>query len=92
MGCPSGVAEPDGTDGGFGLQQEGEAVIDLPLFLADFEFAIAEQSDPGAVIAAVFESAQTVEDQWPGGLVADVADDSTHSDAFCIHGGGPTQA
>jgi hypothetical protein len=62
MGCPSGVAEPDRSQGGFGLQQEGEAVIDLPLFLADFEFAIAEQSDPGTVIAAVFESAQTIED------------------------------
>jgi hypothetical protein len=78
MGGPTGVAKADDAGKGFAVEQGPEAVIDLAGAFPDFQFAVAENRQPGAIVAAVFQPAQPIEQDWGGLLFPDIANNSTH--------------
>ena len=59
------------------LQQRGE-IRDAPGALARFDLSARERRDSGAVIAPVFETTETVQEDWDCWIIADVADDAAH--------------
>ncbi|MFM1941607.1 MAG: hypothetical protein RI897_589 [Verrucomicrobiota bacterium] len=73
------MADTDPTYHGFGLEQAGESVANLPLAFSNLERAVVEDADAGAVVAAVFELAQASKDDGAGFLFTDISDDAAHS-------------
>jgi hypothetical protein len=63
---------------GLGLEEAGEAVIDLALAFAELERVIGKDANAGAVVSAIFESTEAFEDDGAGLLFADVTYDATH--------------
>ena len=78
MGGPAGMADAQGTVERLGLEQSGEALIDLAFAFAELELIVREGADAGAVIAAILEAAQTFKDDRTGWLFADVTYDAAH--------------
>jgi hypothetical protein len=79
MGGPAGVADAEGASEGIGLEEAGEALIDLALALAELELIVLQSANAGAVIAAILEATQSFKDDWAGWLFADVTYDATHN-------------
>jgi hypothetical protein len=79
MGGPAGVADAEAASEGIGLEEAGEALIDLALALAELELIVLQSANAGAVIAAILEATQSFKDDWAGWLFADVTYDATHN-------------
>ena len=78
MGCPTRMANTDDPDHRFGLEESGQAIVDLALAFAELKCAIAQDTQTGAVIAAVLKSSQSVQDNGTGFSLSDVTNDATH--------------
>ena len=63
---------------GSSSQENGQPVVNAPLFLANVELRAAEDGDTRAVIAAILEAAQPFHQDWAGVLFSDVSDDAAH--------------
>jgi hypothetical protein len=75
---PAGVADADAALDGLGGDEPGEALVNLALLLAGEQFGVTKQRHAGAVVAAVFQPPQAVEENGSRLLLADVADDAAH--------------
>ena len=83
VGRPAGMADADAAGQGVPLQRVGE-VAKLALGSAAVDVAVHQGGDAGAVIAAVFQAAQCVENDRGGGTGADYTDNATHSASFLL--------
>ncbi len=75
---PAGMAEAENTFDGMGWKQLGEAFVDLAFFLPDVDFAVLEDSEPGTVIAAIFESTEAFDENRGRLFLSDVTNDAAH--------------
>ena len=82
MGRPAGVPDPHKTMDGAGWYQPTEPLVDLPLFFADLELAIAHECDSGAIVTAIFKTTKTLQQDGSCVSFSDVAYDSTHVRAW----------
>src|SRR5213594_1875726 len=78
MRGPAGVADAEWTGGGLRLEHPAEAFVDFPFLLARLEFGTVQHAHPGAVVTAVFEPAQSLEQDGGRLLFADVAYNAAH--------------
>ena len=79
MSGPAGMADA-GMAGGGGLKQKRrDSFVDAPLFFADLERVPVENGDARAVIAAVFEPAQPVDDDRRRLVISNIANNSAHN-------------
>src|SRR5437867_595550 len=76
---PTGMPKPATAIERLMRDQRGKALIDLAGFFVDLDLPVASDSQPCAVIAAIFESAQPVQENWRGLLFPYITDDSTHT-------------
>jgi len=78
VGGPAGVADAEGAVDGL-FVEDGFEVAELAGGAAELEAAgAAGNGDAGGVIAAVFETAQPLDDDGHRRLGANVSDDSAH--------------
>ena len=49
VGCPAGVADAQGAEDGRGLEELGEALVDLALFFADFQAVLVDDGQMPAL-------------------------------------------
>jgi hypothetical protein len=84
VGCPAGVA--DAQEAGERLEQElvGQAIVDFALPFDPMELPVLEHGDAGAIIASVFQTAQSLQDDGSRRLFADVTDNATHKSDLCF--------
>ena len=78
VGGPAGMAH---ARGGHGVGTSGETLFEgreLALGPDGIEFAILDEGDACGVVSAVFETAQTFDDDGNGGTMTGVADDAAH--------------
>src|SRR5829696_46477 len=80
VGRPAGVRDPDGAAERFSAQLTRQ-VVELALGAAADEVAVLDGADAGAVITAIFEALQAIEQALSDDLLADNSNDSTHSRA-----------
>jgi len=72
-----------------GIQADGFfQVAQFPAGATHGQNAVGEDGQAGGIVAAIFEPAQTVEDDGDGAAVADIADNSTHDVYSSVSGGG----
>src|SRR5262249_37144450 len=90
MRCPARVADA-GCSIERLLAQHGVQVVELPDGAAHLDVMIADRRQPGRVVAAVLELAQSGDENGRGFPRTDVSDDSTHG-ASVLGGGGHTSA
>ena len=81
---PAGVADAELTGRRLGLEGSAETFVDFPLFFARLEFGVVQHAQPGAVITAVFEPAQSFKQDGCRLLLADVAYDAAHKSSFRV--------
>ena len=62
-----------------GLDELGQALVNLALLLAGGQLAVLEDGDTGGVVAAIFEATKPLDEDGGGLLFPDVADDAAHS-------------
>src|SRR5258708_36495248 len=78
-GGPAGVADTQAPGGHAAVGELAGQVVDLALALDHRGVAVVgEHGDAGRVVAAVFEAAQALQQDWGAGPRAGVADDSAH--------------
>ena len=77
MGRPPGVADAIGAGRGIFAHQFGEPG-DASRALASLDMVAIDDCHPGGIVTAVFQPAQTIEQNGRGFLFADVSDDATH--------------
>ena len=65
------------------VEKTREALVDLSLFLAQMELSIAQDGQASAIIAAIFEPSQTLENNRRRLLFADVSNNATHKNEAC---------
>jgi hypothetical protein len=75
---PACVCDADLTHHRIGEQLPRDALVDLALLLADLQVPVADDRESRAVIPAVLEAAQPLEQDRRCRLPADVSDDSAH--------------
>ena len=80
VGGPACMADAQRAYDGLLPYLGNEALIDLALFLPDMEIRSVEDSDAGAVVAAVLEATQPFEEDWTGGFLTHVTNNAAHSD------------
>jgi hypothetical protein len=80
---PAGVADADGAANGFGLELASQAFVDFPLLLAYLERGVVDDAQASAVVAAIFEAAQAVDQNGSCLLFADVSDDAAQRVMGC---------
>ena len=78
MGGPAGVTDADRSRQLGAVQRAGQ-ITQLAFGPAAVDVAVHQGGDTGAVIAAVFQPAQRLQDDGRGGTRADDAYDATHS-------------
>ena len=78
MGGPAGVPDADRSRQLGAIQRAGQ-ITQLAFCPAAINVAVHQGGDTGAVIAAVFQPAQRLQDDGRGGTRADDAYDATHS-------------
>ena len=78
MRRPARVADPDGAGQTALLQRRGQ-VAQLALGAAALDVAVHQGGDAGAVIAAIFQPPQRIQDDGRGGTAADNPNNATHS-------------
>src|SRR5258708_40232371 len=76
---PSGMAQAKLSVHGFRGEEPGEAFFNFAFSFARDELMVADEGQPCAVIAAVFQSPQTLQNDGGRLLFADIADDAAHS-------------
>ena len=78
VGGPAGVPDSK-VAGGHVVADVGQEIVDLALLAVVSETALrVDDGNPRAVISAVFESLEPLDDEGKGGLLTKVSDDSTH--------------
>ena len=77
VGRPAGVADPGAAGQGVGHQEVGQ-LDELAHGSAAGEPALVHGGDPGAVVAAVFEAPERVDQDRRGLVPAEVAHDAAH--------------
>ena len=77
MRGPAGVANA-GVALGRLLGEEGGEIVDAAALFAELEFSIVHEAETGGVVATVFETAESFEDDGLSGPLANVANDATH--------------
>src|SRR5439155_21828406 len=82
VGGPASVAEAHDAGHRFARQHRGKAFVDLSGALADRKRAIAKDSQPRAVIAAIFEPAQAIQQDRGSLLLAHVTNNSAHNNVI----------
>ena len=81
VGRPSGVTDAGGALGGL-LREKSRQIVDAASLLAKLEPAVVQDAKARGIVAAVFQTTQTFEDDAGGGFRPNVADDATHR---CSH-------
>jgi hypothetical protein len=61
------------------FKQSGQALVNLPLLLANFDTLPVQDRDPGAVVAAIFQPPQPLDDDGGRGPFADITNDTAHN-------------
>jgi len=74
------VADADIAREGIRLEKATEAFVNAALFFADFHALAVDDGHAGAVVTAVFEPPQALDDDGSGGLPADVSDYAAHKE------------
>src|SRR5262245_61769338 len=77
MRRPASVADPDTPGHGTIAEQTGQ-VMDAPGRLAEVQMGTEDRRQTGAVIAAILETPQSLDEDWFRFLVTGVADDAAH--------------
>ena len=80
---PAGVADTHLAGSGPGIQDLAKTFIDLSFFLARLQFRAVQHAQAGAVVAAVFEPAQPLQEDGRRLLLADVAYNAAHKSSSC---------
>jgi hypothetical protein len=75
---PTSVTYSDSSSDGIFLVQRSKALRNITLSLADSDFAILHDCDPGAVVAAILKATKAFNDDGRGLLIPDVAENSAH--------------
>ena len=78
---PAGMAQADTSTGGRRLQL-GRQVIDSAGRFGDLKIAIVDRDHAAAIVAAIFQAAQTFDQKIHGLVWPDIADNSTHTSDF----------
>ena len=84
MGRPSRVPDAGGAGRRVKAQENGQSVVDAPLFFANVELRAAEDGDARAVIAAILEAAQTFDKDRAGVFFSNVSDDAAHKGRMMV--------
>jgi hypothetical protein len=79
MRGPARVADADRAGGRLLAQQHGQTLVDIAHFLAHMQPAPAQNGHASAVIAAILQPAQTLNEDRAGVLSADVANNAAHN-------------
>ncbi len=74
---PARVADTGGALGGLLADERGQ-IVDAAGLLAQVEFAVVQDAEPGGIVPAIFQTTQAFENDAGGGLGANVANDATH--------------
>jgi hypothetical protein len=78
MGCPAGVPHTDAAAAGIFKHRPGQ-LVDPSDRSVDINPAIAMDGDAGAVVAAVFQPPQALDQEGAGIPLADVSDNAAHA-------------
>src|SRR5664280_404964 len=76
---PARVADAELADCRFAGQKQGKAFIDLSLLLSNDHVPVAQDGDAGAVVSAIFQPAQSFEEDGRRGFFTDVTYNSAHN-------------
>jgi hypothetical protein len=77
MGSPAGVADA-GVTAEWTLVDDATEIVDAPDFLAGRDEPLLQSGYPRGVIAAVFQTAQTLQKNGHCFSLTDISNDSTH--------------
>ena len=77
VGRPASVAQAQASTSGCRLQL-GRQVIDSAGRFGDLKIAIVDRHHAAAIVAAIFQAAQTLDQEIHGLVWPDIADNSTH--------------
>src|SRR5688500_111323 len=78
VGGPARMTDAGLTGDSIGLENLGETFVDLPLFLFYLEFLVAEDGDARAVVAAILEPSEALQNDGGGLLFSDITNDAAH--------------
>ena len=83
VGGPARVADAESSGDGFRFQETRDAVVNFALPFAQEQAAFVQQGNARAVVAAIFQPAQSFEQDGRGRLFSDVSNDATHVLVVC---------
>jgi hypothetical protein len=75
---PAGVSDSDASGRRLFDDELGQTFIDLAFAFADEKIGILQHSHPGAVVAAIFQAAQSFQKNWRSRFLPDVSNNSAH--------------
>src|SRR6202041_3354264 len=67
VGRPAGVADAGVAGCWLGFQGAGKGLVNPPFFLSQLQFAVRNNRETRAIIAAVLQSPERLDDDWGGG-------------------------
>src|SRR5579859_3368722 len=79
MSGPTGVADADLAGKRVELEEFGQTLVYFPLLLSDVESLAVEDGHACAVIAAIFQPPQALQNDGGGRLFANITNDSAHN-------------